>query len=394
MDSLPPYPIGPGKRVLAAIVFTDVVSFSRRMHREEVPTLELLEQDFEIMRKLAEKHAGAVLKTTGDGLLIHFESAVQAVGYALVLQRQFARRARAHPGEACLSHRVGIHLGDVFLKDGDVMGDGVNTAARLQAEADAGGICISQTVLDVVKNKIELQVVRVPPRGAKSIAEAVTIYRVILEAGTLQPVPPVPVYQPAAPPPPTPPSPAPSGRKKSAMPIVLAGLIVAATAGVIWRWQQTQGDELARSRAAQAELDALLTAKGRERPADSAATGPAPAEPVPEEEFRKLLAWVTSALPRYTKDRPLRLRELPGAFSRDSKLFVDTDGRIYFAEGGAVRARELASLKPAALGAVIVSTLLDAPQPPSRDLFAAAESYARTRDLPEMLTALGDRARR
>src|SRR3954470_590070 len=131
MDSAPPYPIGPGKRVLAAIVFTDIVSFSRRMHREEVPTLELLEKDFEVMRKLAEKHGGAVLKTTGDGLLIHFTSAVQAVGYALVVQRQFARGARAHPGEVNLTHRVGIHLGDVFMLEQDVMGDGVNTAARL-----------------------------------------------------------------------------------------------------------------------------------------------------------------------------------------------------------------------------------------------------------------------
>jgi hypothetical protein len=239
-----------------------------------------------------------------------------------------------------------------------------------------------------VKNKIELQVVRVPPRGAKAIAEAVTIYRVVLEAGTLQPTPPVPVYQPPTPAPVT------SGHsQRSAGPMILTGLIVAAAIGLIWRWQQTQGDELARSRAAQAQLDALLTAKDREQPA-APASGSGAGEAAPETEFRQLLAWVNGALPRYTKDRPLRLRELPGAFSRDSKLFTEPDGRVYFAEGGAVRARELASLKPEALGSVVVSTLLDAPQPPPRELFAAAESYARTHGLTEMAAALGDRARR
>jgi class 3 adenylate cyclase len=384
MDSVPPYPIGPGKRVLAAIVFTDVVSFSRRMHREEVPTLELLEQDFEVMRKLAEKHAGAVLKTTGDGLLIHFGSAVQAVGYALVLQRQFARRSRAHPGEATLTHRVGIHLGDVFMKDQDVMGDGVNTAARLQAEADPGGICISQTVHDVVKNKIELQVVRVPPRGPKSIAEAVTIYRVILEAGTLQPVPPVPAYQPPAPPPPAPPS---SGPKVAGVFLVIA--LVAAGAVLVWRWQEKHGEELARSRTTQTELDVLLAAKARERaPEQSAGQAPGPAT-APEKQFEQLLAWVGATLPRYTRDRPLRLRELSGAPSGDTKLFVDADHRLYFAQGGAVRPRELTELKPDALGAVIVSVLLDGPQPPPAEFIAGAQAYARAHGLSDMGKALG-----
>jgi class 3 adenylate cyclase len=388
MDSTPPYPIGPGKRLLAAIVFTDIVSFSRRMHREEVPTLELVEQDFAIMRQLAEKHSGAVLKTTGDGLLIHFTSAVEAVGYALIMQRQFARRARAHTGEASLTHRVGIHLGDVFMKDQDVMGDGVNTAARLQAEADPGGICISQTVYDVVKNKMELQVARAAPRGAKSIAEGVAIYRVILEAGTLQPVP-APAYQPPV----APRSAGLSGVQKFAAMALLAGLLVAA-AVLVWQWQQRHGGEMARSRAAQVELDALLAAKGREKAADTPAGQAAAVAAVPlEEHTRRLLDWVNGTLPRYTKDRPLRLRELSGAFSRDTKVFIDTDRRLYFAEGGAVRPRALADLKPDALGAVAVSALLDAPERPAPELFAAAEAYARAHQLPDMLAALREQAR-
>src|SRR5580692_9059529 len=137
MNPEPPAP-GPARsqRSLAAIVFTDVVSFSARMHADEVATLKLLERDFAEMRRLCAEHEGEVLKTTGDGLLLTFTSAVQAVACALAMQRQFAAEAKdqAPPGGA-LQHRIGIHLGDVLVQDKDVMGDGVNIASRLQAEA-------------------------------------------------------------------------------------------------------------------------------------------------------------------------------------------------------------------------------------------------------------------
>jgi class 3 adenylate cyclase len=397
MDSAPPYPIGPGQRALAAIVFTDVVSFSRRMHREEVGTLELLERDFEVMRQLAEKHAGTVLKTTGDGLLLYFSSAVQAVGYALILQRQFARRARSGPAGGTLVHRVGIHLGDVFVKDQDVMGDGVNTAARLQAEADPGGICISQTVYDVVKNKLELEVARLTPHGPKSIAETVTIYRVLLEPAAVRPAPavPPPVY---TPPPKPPPAPLSRAQKLAALGVVV--LVLAGVADLALQSQLQHGAELARSRAAQAEFDALVAAKGKDPSGSRISEKTAPAATTPPEEgspdrhIRELLDWVTGVLPRYTKDRPLQLRALPGTFSRDAKLFTDTDHRLYFAEGGAVRQRNLAELKPDALGAVILSVLLDTPEPPSKEVRQGAEAFAKANGLPEMMEALGSPAGR
>src|SRR5579863_4856208 len=146
MSAEPPVP-GPARsqRSLAAIVFTDVVSFSARMHADEVGTLKLLERDFADMRRLCREHEGEVLKTTGDGLLLTFASAVQAVACALAMQRAFAAAAKDPPPGGALQHRVGIHLGDVLIQDKDVMGDGVNIAARLQAEAEPGGICISQT---------------------------------------------------------------------------------------------------------------------------------------------------------------------------------------------------------------------------------------------------------
>ena len=173
MESFPPLPsgLGPGQRALAAIVFTDVVGFSARMQVDEETVLALLERDFAAMKKLCLQHSGAVLKSTGDGLLLYFSSAVQAVACALRMQKYFARKAKLLPAQEVLVHRVGIHLGDVFLNDQDVMGDGVNIAARLPAEAEPGGICISQTVYDVVKNKLALKVTLLGPRDLKNIAE-------------------------------------------------------------------------------------------------------------------------------------------------------------------------------------------------------------------------------
>src|SRR5437868_8979781 len=116
----------PGQRALAAIVFSDVVSFSAKMGENEERTLALLKRDFDAMRDLAATHQGSVLKTTGDGLLLYFSSAVQAVACALAMQRFFADYAKSHPPEQTLVHRLGIHLGDVFVSEQDVMGDGVN----------------------------------------------------------------------------------------------------------------------------------------------------------------------------------------------------------------------------------------------------------------------------
>src|ERR1022692_3679069 len=178
----------PGQRTLAAIVFTDVVSFSARMHSDEVGTLRLLQRDFAEMRRLCADFEGQVLKTTGDGLLLTVTSAVQAVACALAMQRQFAAEAKGQPSQGgALQHRIGIHLGDVLVQDQDVMGDGVNIASRLQAEAEPGGICISQTVYDVVKNKLEMKVVSLGARDLKNIAQAMPVYRLLLDAQTLDP---------------------------------------------------------------------------------------------------------------------------------------------------------------------------------------------------------------
>jgi len=179
-----------GLRTLAAIVFTDVVSFSAHMGRDEVKTVGLINRDFAEMRRLCESRGGAVLKTTGDGLLCYFASAVEAVACALDMQKRFAVLGKTLPPGEVLQHRIGIHLGDVLVQDQDVMGDGVNIASRLQAEAEPGGICISQTVYDVVKNKIELKATYLGARDLKNIAQAVPVYSLLLEAQAREAAPP------------------------------------------------------------------------------------------------------------------------------------------------------------------------------------------------------------
>src|ERR1044071_971696 len=101
-------PLGRGQRSLAAIVFTDVVSFSARMQADEETTLQLLHRDFDAMREICTQHQGSVLKTTGDGLLLYFSSAVQAVACALAMQRAFALQAKNRASNETLVHRIGI----------------------------------------------------------------------------------------------------------------------------------------------------------------------------------------------------------------------------------------------------------------------------------------------
>ncbi|MBN1943347.1 MAG: adenylate/guanylate cyclase domain-containing protein [Phycisphaerae bacterium] len=170
------------KRTLAAIVFTDIVDYSARMQKNEDQTLQLAKRDMAAIDEICRQCEGRVLKNTGDGLLMYFESATQAVACAMRAQAHFVSVAKKVPAEEQLQHRIGIHLGDVFVSDDDVMGDGVNVAARLQAEAPPGGICVSQTVYDVVKNRLGVKVTYLGPRELKNIREAVPVYQILLDA--------------------------------------------------------------------------------------------------------------------------------------------------------------------------------------------------------------------
>ena len=167
-----------GQRALAAIVVTDGVGFSAQMSVDEESTLSLIQRDLQLMEDICHQFDGRVLKFMGDGLLMYFVSAVQAVAGALEIQNKLAELADKNPAEQVLSHRIGIHLGDVFISQSDVMGNGVNIAAQLQTEAEPGGICISQTAYDVVKSRLSLNASYVGPLSLKNIQEPIPAYQI------------------------------------------------------------------------------------------------------------------------------------------------------------------------------------------------------------------------
>ncbi len=168
------------KRTLAAIVFTDVEKFSTKAEKNEVHVLALVRRDIQLIGGLFEKYEGVVFKFTGDGALMYFESAYQAIGCAVEIQKALAEAAVTLPPQDVLRHRIGIHLGEVFFSESekDVMGHGVNVAKRLESEAEPGGICISQTVYDVVKNCLPIQAIYGGLRELKGIEEPMSVYHI------------------------------------------------------------------------------------------------------------------------------------------------------------------------------------------------------------------------
>lgn len=161
---------------LAAIVFTDVESFTHQMATDEKGTLNRVQRDFQLMRDSCQRFEGRVLKSLGDGLLMAFTSAERAVSWAIAMQTQLAEAAIQTSEAAPLKHRIGIHLGEVEFIEGDVLGTGVNIAARLQKEAPAGGICLSRTVYEVLKNRLTVPISDGGLRSLKGIPESLKVY--------------------------------------------------------------------------------------------------------------------------------------------------------------------------------------------------------------------------
>jgi class 3 adenylate cyclase len=161
---------------LATIVFTDVVDFVAKMEADPERTQHLIYQDFQLITQLSQQFEGQVLKSIGDGLLIYFPNPLNAVNCAQEIQLALGQAAKAASGSV-LSHRIGIHFGEVIFSFSDVIGSGVKVAERLQAEAPEGGICISQTVYDAVKNYIPLKPINMGQRKLEGIEEPILLYQ-------------------------------------------------------------------------------------------------------------------------------------------------------------------------------------------------------------------------
>jgi len=170
-------------RRLAAILATDVVGYSRLMEVDEAGTLARLKTiRLEVIDPAILKCRGRIIKTAGDGMLVEFPSVTDALSCAVDFQQRMARRNRDMPAARALLYRIGLNLGDVIVEDGDIFGDGVNVAARLEAMAEPGGICISAAVRDQVGDRLELAYADLGEQQVKNISRPIRAYKVLLDA--------------------------------------------------------------------------------------------------------------------------------------------------------------------------------------------------------------------
>jgi len=169
------------KRKLTAILSADVKGYSRLMGADEEGTLRTLTAYREVIATLIQQHRGRVVNAPGDALLAEFESVVDAVKSAVEIQRELAKRTADFPPDRRMEYRIGINLGDVMVDGDSIYGDGVNIAARLESLAEGGGICISGTAFDQVRNKVNLGYEYLGEQTVKNIALPVRAYRVLME---------------------------------------------------------------------------------------------------------------------------------------------------------------------------------------------------------------------
>ena len=144
------------ERKIAVIFVADVVQYSKHMENDEVGTLRSYSACEEILLDLLNQHVGSVFNTAGDSVLVEFNSAVNAVECAVEFQNKIQEKNSTGNSDVKLEFRIGINMGDVIVKDGNLLGDGVNIAARLEALSQPNGICISKSVYDLVIPKTKM----------------------------------------------------------------------------------------------------------------------------------------------------------------------------------------------------------------------------------------------
>lgn len=170
--------LGGTQRKLTTIFCADVQDYTRLMGVDEEGTLAMLKHYRDAMSRLIAAHGGRVINTWGDGVIAEFPSVVECVRAAMDVQNELAGQNAARPVDGRMLFRIGINLGDVIVDGDDIYGDGVNIAARLQASATGGGIVISNTVYDQVRNKVAVSFDFLGPLAIKNIADAVPSYAV------------------------------------------------------------------------------------------------------------------------------------------------------------------------------------------------------------------------
>jgi adenylate cyclase len=173
------------ERRLAADLAADVAGYSRLIGVDEEGTLARLKSfRGEVIDPQIAEHHGRLVKTTGDGLLVEFASVVDSLRCAGEIQKALAESNAALPPERCIEFRIGIHQGDIVVEDGDIFGDGVNVAARLEGLAEPGGICVSARVQEDTVGRLDLAFEDMGEQVLKNITRPVRAYRVAIAAGS------------------------------------------------------------------------------------------------------------------------------------------------------------------------------------------------------------------
>jgi adenylate cyclase len=176
------------ERRLAAVLAADMVGYSRLMEADEAGTLARLKTHrLELIDPTIAKHGGRIIKTTGDGLLVEFQSVAGAVESAAEIQQRMARRNGDVSPARRIEFRIGINLGDIICEQDDIFGDGVNIAARLQALAEPGGVCVSGAVRDQVADRLRLAFADLGEQSVKNLSRAIRVYKLVLDAPAADP---------------------------------------------------------------------------------------------------------------------------------------------------------------------------------------------------------------
>ncbi len=168
------------ERKLAAIMFTDMVGYSALAQRDDKVALELLEEHRRLLREIFPQFHGTEIKTIGDAFLVEFGSALEAAQCAIEIQRTLAKRNHDVTSNRRIELKIGIHIGDVVHRDGDVYGDGVNIASRIEQLAGAGGICVSMDVERQIRNALEARFEKFGSADLKNIKLRMDLFRIIL----------------------------------------------------------------------------------------------------------------------------------------------------------------------------------------------------------------------
>src|ERR1700674_1012544 len=170
------------KRKIAAIMAADIVGYSKLVAEDEEETLRRLASYRSVFDDFISRGSGRIFNTAGDAVLAEFPSAVEAVRCAIDVQESLRTRNLAYPASRQMSFRIGITIGDVVERDGDLLGDGVNIAARLQGLAQPGGLCVSRTVYEQVINKLSVEFVDIGEQQVTTLPPPIDPYPLALRA--------------------------------------------------------------------------------------------------------------------------------------------------------------------------------------------------------------------